>query len=548
MTGPARSPADFPPPYDYVAGGDDPPSRPDDRPPNGALRPTRWQRVARTAPLFVALWVLLAVFSFGRVPIPGVNEPHYLTKAKAFWNPGWCAGDLFLSSASPHQAFYLLIGWLTRLLTLPQTAVVSRIAALAVVAWGWLRLTRALGLSAARAIAALVVVLLLQTLGTWSGEWLVGGVESKVFAYGLAFAGLGAFVSRRSTAAGVWLGLATTLHPLVGGWSIAAAAIAEFVPRHAADPARFRRLFVTGLWWFVMAAPGIYWALPAIQSGSPQDAALADYIQITYRLPHHLDAWTFARESHRYIAGLLVIWWLLRRLSVRSNAHNQFDRIAIIAIAIALASCALSYGPRPWPRASEISDWQTLQLKLLKFYPFRLADMLVPVAVALSASALWDANRLTRPRISWALLVLAYVAAVSIPNLDQVPSRQAPAQHGNWLALLRWLRDDTPPGSVVHAERDEWAVKWYAERPEYANFKDCPQDPAGIVEWNRRLNLFAAWTRESYANDGRFTADELAKLHADTGIDYLIVSRLGPFVPQPVYSDANFRVYRVGSW
>jgi hypothetical protein len=548
MTGPARSPAEFPPPYDYVAGGDDPALHQDRQSLNGA-RPRLWDRIVRTAPLFVALWAMLAIVSFLRVPIPGINEPHYLAKARAFWNPGWCAGDLFLESASPHQAFYLLIGWMTRFLTLGQTALVGRIAALAIVAWGWLRLTRSLEFSACRSKASLVVVLLLQSLGSWSGEWLVGGVESKVFAYGLAFAGLGAFVARRSTAAGVWLGLATTMHPLVGGWSIAAAAISEFIPfskgRITPDPSRMRRLFVTGLWWIVMSAPGIYWALPAIQSGDAVQARIADFIQVTYRLPHHLDAWTFARESHRFFAGLIVIWWLLRRLTPANDPHARFDRIVIVGVAIALAACILTVGSRPWPR--EFSDWQAIQLKILKFYPFRLADLLVPVAVGLSAATLWDSIRTLRRRTAWTILAAALVCAVAIPNLDQRPSRQSAIQHGDWLATLQWVRENTPRDALVHAANDEWAVKWYAERPEYANFKDCPQDAPGIIEWNRRLNFFARWTRDSFANDSRFTADELAKLHSDTGIKFLIVSRLGPFATEPVYANGTFRIYRVGS-
>ena len=53
----------------------------------------------------------------GQIP-PDVNESHYLPKAKHFWDPTWCAGDLFLGSSFSHWLFYVTTGWLTRFLSL----------------------------------------------------------------------------------------------------------------------------------------------------------------------------------------------------------------------------------------------------------------------------------------------------------------------------------------------------------------------------------------------------------------------------------------------
>ncbi|MBX3440739.1 MAG: hypothetical protein KF861_24830, partial [Planctomycetaceae bacterium] len=90
-------------------------------------------------------WVVLAVLlsfvisSAIRRPVPSVNEPHYLCKAKNYWQPDWCAGDLFLESSNPHRVFYQTVGVLTQWLTLPQTAWIGRLLALGCVAWGWTR-------------------------------------------------------------------------------------------------------------------------------------------------------------------------------------------------------------------------------------------------------------------------------------------------------------------------------------------------------------------------------------------------------------------------
>src|SRR5690554_5563521 len=91
-----------------------------------------------------AIWVELMAWSLLRVPVPAVNEPHYLGKAKHLWNPAWCAGDFFLESSNPHLTFYLTFGWLTLFFSLPVTAIIGRGIALAIVAVGWQRLTQAL--------------------------------------------------------------------------------------------------------------------------------------------------------------------------------------------------------------------------------------------------------------------------------------------------------------------------------------------------------------------------------------------------------------------
>ena len=125
-------------------------------------------RRRQAAVAFLGCWSAFLVDSFLRVPVPGVNEPHYLAMAKADWDPSWCTGDLFLASSKPHRAFYLLVGWMTAILSLEQTAIVGRFAALAIVAWGWSKLCRALGLCTGGVLLATALFLLIQSIGSWS--------------------------------------------------------------------------------------------------------------------------------------------------------------------------------------------------------------------------------------------------------------------------------------------------------------------------------------------------------------------------------------------
>ena len=59
---------------------------------------------ARLAAFEVA-WIFLIFFLFAGSLPPDVGESHYLVKAKHYWQPAWCAGDLFLESRDAHLRF-----------------------------------------------------------------------------------------------------------------------------------------------------------------------------------------------------------------------------------------------------------------------------------------------------------------------------------------------------------------------------------------------------------------------------------------------------------
>ncbi|HID24064.1 MAG TPA: hypothetical protein EYP14_16915, partial [Planctomycetaceae bacterium] len=159
-----------------------------------------------------------AVYSALRSPVPGVNEPHYLAKAKHFWQPDWCRGDLFLESSNPHLVFYYTFGRLAHWFPLAQAAWIGRAIGLALLAFGWSRFLRKLVPTSRAALWATWLYLALAACGNFSGEWIIGGIEAKVIAYGLDFLALAFVLEHRWTAAALCGGLAVSFHPVVGLW------------------------------------------------------------------------------------------------------------------------------------------------------------------------------------------------------------------------------------------------------------------------------------------------------------------------------------------
>ena len=105
----------------------------DESKPSEQPRRHRWM----LAVLEVALLFLL-LFVFAASPPPGDDEPHYLGKAKQYWNPDWLAGDFFLETPDAHVVFNWTVGWLTLLFSLNTVAWISRCAAWLLLAIAWL--------------------------------------------------------------------------------------------------------------------------------------------------------------------------------------------------------------------------------------------------------------------------------------------------------------------------------------------------------------------------------------------------------------------------
>ena len=471
----------------------------------------------------VAIAALLIGYSLVQAPVPGVNEPHYLTKAHHFWHPGWCAGDLFLESDNTHLVFYVTFGWLAAAFDFVTAAIIGRAAALAMLAAAWVHLSRTLESRPLFGFAAAAAFLLLHSLGNWSGEWVVGGVESKVPAYAAGFSALAFWISHRIRWAGLVAGLAVSFHPLVGGWLVVAVAIATAwgCLRDEERDVPLRDWAIGAGLFFAASLPGLMPAIAMLLGADPAASSEAARIQVVERLSHHLNARTFERGHHQYFAALLIAWLLGRRL-IGGASWRRWERVAVTSLAIAAVGLLLSFDP-----GTAVSG---LRIGLLKFYLFRLADVLVPMSVAFLIAAWANRTGLRRSLTGIAALI---AAAFAIPTVGHDAGRLPPDQMARWLDICEAARTQTPPGSLGQVYGPTLSLKWYAGRPEYLNYKDMPQDADSLLEWQRRREVLQRWPREWADADG-FSVAALEALHAETGIDFLIVPANVEFAEPPL--------------
>lgn len=504
----------------------------------------------------VVVALLLAAFAgyaSYRAPVPGVNEPHYLCKARHFWDRGWCARDLFLASADAHFVFYATVGALARWLSFEQTAWIGRLTVWGGLAVAWMQLAGRLHARWLSPLWSAAMFLALQASLSFSGEWLVGGVEAKGFAYVALLAAIALACRGSWRAAAAACGAGVSFHPVVGMWGTLALVPAVAwgsLPDFRAGAGRFdfgkqfdfwRSRAIEGSIWLAFAAPGLFPAARLVLDRPPPEiSSRADRIQVFERLKHHLDPREFPQKSYIAYGVMLGGWLIARPFMQRNDAERLFARFVLATLAIAAVGLAVGLGPR-WPG-------------VMKFYPFRLFDVFLPLALATAvvnlleraAGAPWSRKggrslaRMLAPAAGCAALAWALSA----------PGRYTNAANwkkpGNWEAFVeacRWIDQNTPREALFLTPRQNVGFKWYAERAELVTWKDCPQDAVGIVEWKDRLELVARWRSQHFR--GGFSEAALASLARRTGIGYVLAWNVDPWRIEPIYRNEGFSVYAV---
>ncbi|HET6423915.1 MAG TPA: hypothetical protein VFG20_09545 [Planctomycetaceae bacterium] len=289
-----------------------------------------------------SVWLSYLVYSAVAAPVPALNEPHYLAKAKHYWQPAWCAGDAFLESADAHVVFFATLGWFTTWCALPVAAWIGRGIGLAVLAYGWTTLAQRLTETAWAGVTSVWLFLTLAACGNWSGEWLVGGVESKVITYGLLFYAWAKLADGQWTTCAAACGIGTAFHPVVGIWGVLATGMAAVVLRwrKVITLPSWMTLFSAGAVFVVLSLPGMIPVLRIVLAPVDESTRYAaTYLQVFYRLGHHLDPMIFPVRAYAGYAVLTLVWIVAAVRGPRSP--RWFWLHGITAASLLFALCGL---------------------------------------------------------------------------------------------------------------------------------------------------------------------------------------------------------------
>lgn len=521
---------------------------------------------------------LCLIFLCTTAAVPGINESHYLPKAKHLWDPSFAPGDLFLESHDSHYLTSMLAGLAARWLPLAAVAWLGRVLSWLLLAWAWQRLRRSLSLPAWSGAAALLGWLLAIHYGNWAGEWVVGGVEAKTMAYPFVLLGVAHVVSGNWKWVWLSMGAAMMWHPLVGGWAGLSAGILWLVQPEFAKRVGQQLPWLAG--GAALALIGVVPALSGLSGPDVIDLVSAAQVHVYLRLPHHLAPQLFAPQRHVAAAITLAVFscvtvlFLKTKLSLPPELSAGGMRLltigwlAVLFSLVGLVIDALLTHSRP-----------DIAARWLRFYWFRWADVAVPMAGSL---LLWRsllgppaATSTSATRVSaWAMacvLLLTVGGFVSqlqlgsqriIPEADRlvVDSVGKHAidtdRYTDWLAVCEWIRENTPKDSLWLTPKYQQSFKWYAQRAEVVCWKDVPQDNASVIAWYHRIKDCEP-PRSADGSIEEWTTERLLELSGKYGFGWVLLDRsyqaqppalemMYPVMDQGLYIDnRSFAVMRI---
>jgi hypothetical protein len=514
--------------------------------------------------------IFLLLFVFAGSPPPGDDEAHYLGKAKQFWNPQWLEGDFFLETPDAHVVFNWTVGWPTLFVSLDAAVWIGRTAAWLLLAVAWQRLSYALVPRPLMSLLTMGWFLVFQQYGTAAREWIVGGVEAKCFAWALVVLALeqlvradqeGGRVSRGESweSTGefwrwncVWLllGLAAAFHVLVGGWAVLAALMTWLATKRRPTLISMLPTLIAG---GLVSLLGVWPALRLSAGADPEIVSEAHRIYVFERLNHHLVLHDFTWKYRLQFLGVLCAWlatsWATRKVT-RGPGLRKFILaslvIAIIGIAIDQATLT-----RP-----------DLAALLLRFYWFRLADMMVPIGLALGLADVWEMisvrmgtwSRVRRVAAHCLFAALCLVPMTVIGWLavlhlydrrsgSEIQAKMSQEDVGLWREACAWIEQQTPANSRFLTPPLYQCFRWHAERSEVATWKDIPQSAADIVEWYERNRATQSWWAELRRSGYTPGVERRLRQLADRyDVQYIIVPRAltsKPLGLTPLFSNAS---------
>jgi hypothetical protein len=419
----------------------------------------------------------------------GRNEVDVLPLARQrVAEPTWIPGDWYLNQPPGYRLlFEMLFGRLIEAWGFLATSIVGRLMCYGLVALGLVLIGRKLGLTLLPLLLA--VELLLYNQGVAASESLVGGLEAKSVAYSFVLLAIGLMLESRYCLMALMLGLATSFHVLVGGWTFLVV-LGWLALRPRTGFKGNRHLGWLVLIYLVAGAFAIKPVLDQLFTPIPPSSISPSFIYVFLRLPHHLNPLSWSSEVWLALAIYLLVltlnmkmlwqWRKSEELPGQYKARVELFEFTLISLVPFLLG--LAFAP-----------FDT-QGSLLQFYPFRLGDVMLPLNTHLLLActlqqgfAVAQTRRVLSLVCSGLLVLTCSIQAVDFQERFSALS-QFPEVDLEVKALYDWVRTQTPTNTTVVSPPVELVnFTWLAERPTIAKYKLLPQHKAGILSWYERL-------------------------------------------------------------
>ncbi|NER06048.1 MAG: hypothetical protein F6K17_27405, partial [Okeania sp. SIO3C4] len=308
-----------------------------------------------------------------------------------------------------------------------------------------------------------------------ANEFMIPDLEAKAIAYGFVLIGLSKFLNNQYSLCGLFLGVATSFHVLVGGYSF----LAFF------GYILFENISTLGSWLrqgiriILFYSLGGIFAFPAVFQklfGSSSESSInPSEIYVFVRLPHHLNPASWPNNWWLVLLSYLLIFGMVAYISTAKttqpivviNARWKLISFAVLSMIPFLLGLAIA----PWDKTGS----------LLQYYPFRLGDTILPLSTYMfMLCALEDtfSGGSAKYFRTFSLVILTIIFCGWFWKF-QAGARQVFQFPENYMGisqdkqeLYTWIRQHTPDDAVIVSPPGSlFSLSWQTERGTIAKYK-----------------------------------------------------------------------------
>lgn len=464
------------------------------------------------------------------------NELDVLPFAYQTYNPQWIPADWYLNLPITYRyLFSYCIGFFIHHLGFVTTTVIGRIISYFLFAFVSIKFTEALQKQNFTAINLLPIVLFFALFksGLGAGEWLLGGLDTKVFAYISILTSLYYLHQNKLGKTLFFTGLALSFHLLIGAFHTLA--IGLLLLFQVLQQQHSFKALVYRIPFFFLGGPiGIYGIITQLATQAQSETNEGWLTYVTLRVPFHTLPSEFATEFWLKLA----LFALLNVLFLRVKSLKKIATYNLVFIGLALVGT--------------IAFYLINLVEFMRYYWFRMADALLPLLTCIALVS-WIVNQYEATLLKRGTKRIAIAFSVGISTAVLIPKipEKAPEFIVNEDAEMSvWVQQNTPKNSVIITTPyyDYFYLNY--QRPQFVSWKHAPQSNANMLEWHKRLKLlnkgYELTDLQSVINNYKqISTADIQAIQKEFLVDYILVQKRVQLDFPVAYQSSKYKLYQL---
>ena len=369
--------------------------------------------------------------------------------------------------------------------------ILARLVSYIMISFSYIYLSRVLKISFLASTFNYVVFLYFFKNGIGdAGEWIIGGLESKVFAYSLVIFSLSSFLKFNYKRGFLFAGLALSTHLLVGAYNlICLIPILSFGLIN--KKITFYKLMIACSYFIITGIIGISEIIHSAFSNIPkiiQEKGWDIYVNI--RVPHHTIP-NFSSDTWLKLSILTLITLIF--INSKHTVKRLIASYSLLSVIIIIIGFTIYY---------------FFESHYMRYYFFRFSDIMLPYLTLLLITTFYKKLKYIYLLLIFLIIIpdLIYknhfseFTSVSSYSINYIKEKTNSVQHKTDnildLKIMEWITKNTnktdqfivPPDNLyfcMNTEREIFVSWWML--PEQYDYKTVADIPSDMIEWYERL-------------------------------------------------------------